>query len=352
MKLLFALFVFSTLVAVGVFAALQFLLPSQIKAISTNKSESEYQQETNTPLAIGRHFMIGHWADTPVASTTALILDHELAGVIIMSAPENPEDIKTWTRQWQEASPYPLMIAIDQEGGEVSRLRGAGFDIISQHEITTESQAYTIGKKRGNELVDLGINMNFAPVLDTARNRDAFLYQRVFPQDAVILATALARGHNEAGVDAVAKHFPGHPDSTQDSHTTLPTVPIDNSERTNFILPFATYIKNAKPKALMTAHVSFPNIDPLPATLSSYWLKTILRDELNYEGLVITDDMSMNAIDETWTSTEASRLALLAGADIILYAARPQDITNTLIALNAKDFDLQESDKRIIKYID
>lgn len=305
-----------------------------------------------SPLPLGRHFMIGHWAETPVASTTALLTEHQLGGIIIMSAPADPVDIKAWTQIWQAAVPYPLMIAIDQEGGEVSRLRGEDFTTTGQRTITTEADAYALGLARGQELNALGITMNFAPVLDTATKPNSFLYNRVFSQSPVLLAAALARGHREAGVTPVVKHFPGHPDTAHDSHLTLPVVSITPAEQANFIRPFAEYIKDAEPAALMTAHVSFPLIDTLPATLSPYWLSTVLRQELGYAGLIITDDMSMDAIDNNWTSTEASQMALEAGADIILFAAEPTMITDTLHTLAKEKIDIPDSDKRVRWYTD
>ncbi len=264
-----------------------------------------------------------------------------------MSAPENPDDIKTWTKEWQGAVSYQLMIAIDQEGGEVARLRGPQFDTTGQRSIATEDEAYALGRTRGQELSQLGITMNFAPVLDTATEPSSFLYNRVFPDNVVALATALSRGHLDATVTPVAKHFPGHPDTSHDSHLTLPSVPITSAERNDFIKPFAEYIEKAKPAALMTAHVAFPAIDRLPATISPYWLSTVLREELGFDGLIITDDMSMDAIDVVRTSTSASKLALLAGADIILFAAEPYDITQTLEELALEEIAIPKSDERV-----
>lgn len=338
--------IFAIILSIIVFISLQLLLPKTTTPVITLPD----QKDEVTPLPLGRHFMIGHWADTPIASTTALLVKYQLGGIIIMSAPANPADIKTWTETWQAAVSYPLIIAIDQEGGEVSRLRGDNFDTTSQSAIRSEDGAYALGLARGKELRALGITMNFAPVLDTATKPDSFLYSRVFLHKPVLLAAALARGHNEAGVTPVIKHFPGHPDTPHDSHVTLPVVPITKAEQSEFIRPFAEYIERAQPAALMTAHVSFPNIDALPATLSPYWLTTVLRQELGYTGLIITDDMSMDAIDSTWTSVEASRLALTAGADIVLFAAEPPLIAETLNHLASSTFNLSESDARIQNY--
>jgi len=272
--------------------------------------------------------MIGHWSDTPVASTTALIEKYQLGGVVIMDAPENPETIFQWITQWNAVSDTSLFIAIDQEGGPVTRLKGTQFIQTGQQEITTPKQAYTIGRTRGEELATLGINMNFAPVLDTAVNPTSFLYNRTFPENtpAATLAASLISGMSKQNVMAVAKHFPGHADTSTDSHNELPVVHISQSELTAFTQPFAELISQNPPTALMTAHVQFPQIDPLPATLSSFFLTTYLREKLKFSGLIITDDMSMDAIDKHYSATEAAALALEAGADILLLAAKPADI--------------------------
>jgi beta-N-acetylhexosaminidase len=192
--------------------------------------------------------------------------------------------------------------------------------------------------------------MNFAPVLDTATQPTSFLYKRVFPRNEVTLAGALAAGLTAGGVTPVAKHFPGHPDTPHDSHLILTSVPITPAEKNDFIRPFATYINDAKPAALMTAHVAFPAIDKLPATISPYWLTTVLREELRFSGLIITDDMSMDAIDVMRTSSAASKLALEAGADIILFAAEPENITGTLNDLMREEITIPDSDARLRGY--
>jgi beta-N-acetylhexosaminidase len=347
------LLIFAIFLTILVFVLVQLLIlqpkvPNDTTGISVpTKALTETKVD---PLPLGRHFMIGHWAKTPVASTTELIVRHQLGGVIIMSAPTSPSEIKDWTEAWQAAVPYPLIIAIDQEGGEVSRLRGFEFETTGQRDINSPETAYSIGQKRGRELAALGITMNFAPVLDTATQPTSFLYKRVFPRNEVTLAGALAAGLTAGGVTPVAKHFPGHPDTPHDSHLILTSVPITPAEKNDFIRPFATYINDAKPAALMTAHVAFPAIDKLPATISPYWLTTVLREELRFSGLIITDDMSMDAIDVMRTSSAASKLALEAGADIILFAAEPENITGTLNDLMREEITIPDSDARLRGY--
>jgi beta-N-acetylhexosaminidase len=298
---------------------------------------------------VGQLFIIGHWADSPTASTTNLIKKYSLGGVVIMSSPENTDDIKTWTSDWNETSHQPLFIAIDQEGGLVSRIKGSDFIQTSQRDITNEELAYEIGQTRGSELSPLGINMNFAPVLDGATSSDSFMYERVFQNKdtSAALAAAMIRGMEKASVIGVPKHFPGHGDTADDSHNILPTINIRQTELDTFASQFRELINYQEPEVIMTAHILFPNIDTEPATLSSFFLTDYLRDELNYNGLIITDDMSMKAITKTWTSEEASTLALQSGADIILFAAEPNKATAAITAVIAAVKTGKLSEERI-----
>lgn len=333
-------------------------LPEIINEEETTTTEEIDEVET---LPLGAHFMIGHWAHTPVASTTALIAEHNLGGVIIMSAPDNPEEIKDWVRAWQAVSDFPLLISIDQEGGVVSRLKGENFTQIGQREIRDNYEALKTAQTRGEELTTLGINMNFAPVLDTAKNPDSFMYQRVFASNTnpAELAAAMVKGMADKNVIAVPKHFPGHDDTEVDSHLELPIVNIARNEIDNFIRPFTTLLRNNPPAALMTAHVAFPAVDPLPATLSHYWLTDKLRSEIGYNGVIITDDMSMKAITDVMPDGEAAVTALRAGADIMLLAAEPkttdeviQAVQNTYNNDNSFRETLRQSSDRLRKLLE
>lgn len=310
--------------------------------------------EPEAPIEVGKLIMVGHWAHTPVASTTSLVRDINAGGVVIMSAPENPEEIKGWIDEWNGVSDTPLLIAIDQEGGPVTRIKSTDFTLTAQSEITTEEGAYAVGLKRGQELAALGINLNFAPVLDKAVNPDSFMFSRTFPHEnnPAALAASMSKGLSDGGVISVAKHFPGHDDTEVDSHLALPEVNITRAELDSFTTQFRTYIEQSGPKALMTAHVSFPKIDPLPATLSKFFLTDYLRDELNFNGIVITDDMSMDAIDTIWTTDEAAVLSITAGADMVLFAAEPEQARGgekaLQAALDAGTLDMEKARKSIL----
>ena len=287
---------------------------------------------------VGRLFIVGHWTDTPLSETTDVLTTHQLGGVIVMSAPENLERIRTWTNEWQSTTSYPLLIAIDQEGGTVSRLRGDSYIQTAQPEITTATQAHTVGFIRGKELALLGINTNFAPVVEASVNPNGFLYKRVFRNAADIptLAAAMLEGFREQNVLGVIKHYPGHEDEPTDSHLELPIVELTGTTFAEHTRPFRELIERDQVQTLMTAHVLVPDIDPdFPATLSSKILQGELRENLGYEGLIITDDMSMDAIDARYSTPEASVLALRAEADMILLAAEPALIDDAIAAVIA-----------------
>lgn len=320
-----------TLILIAVASLLVYLIYTNQPTIVFNEKTPVPQPPKilDLPVAekVGQLFMVGHWADTPIASTTELIKAVQAGGVIIMSAPADAQEIKTWVKTWNKASKTPLLVAIDQEGGSVNRLQTSSFLQTKQRNIDSEKKAYEVGLQRGQELAALGINMNFAPVLDSAHKPGSFMYDRSFPDrdTSASFASSMIKGFKENGVIGSAKHFPGHADTQEDSHHTLPTVDIPRSELDEFTKPFRELI-DSKPPALMTAHVSFPKIDSRPATLSHFFLTDYLRDELGFTGVIVTDDMSMDAIDKNWTTSEAALLSIQAGADMVLFAAEPQKV--------------------------
>lgn len=303
---------------------------SQIKPSEEQQSkDATSKNNENEPVSlekkIGQLFIIGHWADKPVASTTELIKKYNLGGVIIMGNPDKAEETKKWVDVWQEAVKSPLIIAVDQEGGEVSRYKGEDFTQTSQREINDPATAYEVGYTRGKELSELGINVNFAPVLDSANNPESFMYKRVFADRSASadLAANMIKGMQASGVTGVIKHFPGHDDTSDDSHLLLPVVDIDRNELANFVFPFKEIIENNQPQAIMSAHVLFPKIDSKLATISKFFLTDYLRNQLNFNGVIVTDDMSMNAITANRNSHTATAEAISAGADVVLFAAEP-----------------------------
>ena len=221
------------------------------------------------------------------------------------------------------------LIALDQEGGPVSRLAAIG---------TTTPSAMALGATRdpaltqsmysivGDELAALGINLNLAPVADVNNNpNNPVVGTRSFGDDPASVSVhvrAAIRGLRAAGVAATAKHFPGHGDTTVDSHLDLPTLPHDLARmRMVELVPFVAAIAE-RVDVVMTAHVLFTAAEPagVPATLSPAILTGLLRDELGFEGIICTDCMEMNAIAEHYSPEEAAVRAVGAGADLVLFS--------------------------------
>ena len=220
----------------------------------------------------------------------------------------------------------PLFISVDQEGGRVSRLK-APFSAFPQADCLgkarSESLARRFGLALGQEMCSGGINMVYAPVLDVNTNpENPIIGKRSLSNEpgwAARLGKAVIDGIREAGVLPVGKHFPGHGDTNRDSHLELPFVNRDkNSLEKTELQPFAEAIKHGL-EVIMTAHVIYSAWDSeLPATFSPYILKNILRKKLGFDGLVITDDLEMKAIEKHIPFASIPRLGSAAGVSLYL----------------------------------
>lgn len=241
------------------------------------------------------------------------------------------------TSDYQKSSPkIPMFIAADQEGGAVTRLPyGTVMPGNMALGATGDPKlAYTVAKATGEELQALGINMNFAPVVDVNNNpANPVIGIRSFgnkPKMVARFGVEFMKGLHDVGIIAVAKHFPGHGDTSSDSHIDLPIVPYNLGRLKKVeLLPFSTMIRNGV-DVIMTAHITFPAIDNrkgIPATLSYKCLTVLLRERMGFEGVIITDAFSMKAITDRYGDKEAASMAIKAGADIVLM---PQNIAGTL----------------------
>ncbi len=222
----------------------------------------------------------------------------------------------------------PLFIATDQEGGWVRHIKGKTSITPGNMSIGATSlpeDAYKTGKYIGQELKTIGINMNFAPTVDIYTNPDAeVIGPRAFssdPMTTATLSTSFFQGQDSTSVISTAKHFPGHGSAGGDSHGMLPIVNADFQTLWNReLLPYRFLIKRGIP-AIMSGHISFPEIigNNIAASGSKYFLTDLLREQLGFEGIIITDDMIMEGADITYRGIgEASYNALMAGNDIIM----------------------------------
>lgn len=266
------------------------------------------------------------------------IEEYHIGGVILFAENlDTKEQTQQLTEDLQKASDFGLLIGIDEEGGLVSRLNKSNIE----HEIfppaaEIEDAAYA-GRTIGKELAELGINVDFAPVADVNTNPDnPVIGTRAFSADPQAAASKVAEfitAIEETGVSACAKHFPGHGDTAMDSHLGETYVEHDMERlRSVEFVPFQQAI-TAGTDFIMVGHIKTPNAtaDGLPATLSSEMLG-ILRNDLNFDGIIITDAMNMRAIVEAYGSGESAVMAVQAGVNVILM---PANLTEAADALTA-----------------
>ncbi|ELC8457602.1 glycoside hydrolase family 3 C-terminal domain-containing protein [Clostridium perfringens] len=282
---------------------------------------------------------------TEINSEVAEVIDkYDLGGVILFA--ENVKEISQTTtliHDLQEVAindedgNLPLLITLDQEGGIVTRL-GEGTNLPGNMALgatRSEKSSYDAGYVIGKELNALGVNVDFAPVLDTNNNpENPVIGVRSISSNPELvgkLGKNIAKGIQGQGVAATAKHFPGHGDTSTDSHYGLPMVDKSIEElRETELKPFKIAIENGI-DMIMTAHIQFPQIEKdtfiskkdgsqisIPATLSDDIIKGILREEMEYDGVVITDAMNMKAISDHFGELESTKMAINAGIDIIL----------------------------------
>jgi beta-N-acetylhexosaminidase len=248
---------------------------------------------------------------------------------------QDPDQIRKLTQSLQEpASPVPTLVCIDQEGGRVWRLPPP-FTFFPEARALgnagADSLAHSAAKVIAQELAAVGIHCNFAPVLDLhTQPKNPVIGDRAFgsdPSAVAVLARSILLGFRAHGIAGCGKHFPGHGDTELDSHETLPTVSLDGKRLSEVEMsPYRILSRDPRNplELVMTAHVRYPALDPSrPATLSARILRGMLRGEIGYQGIVITDDLEMGAITERYGPEEASLLALRAGADLVMFCHTP-----------------------------
>lgn len=214
-----------------------------------------------------------------------------------------------------------IFVGIDHEGGRVCRTpKPITRFAYARHWV---KEAGAVGRAMGVELASIGVNLSFAPVLDIDSNpKNPVIGERAFASDGESVtraALAFAEGLASAGVLACGKHFPGHGDTAQDSHYALPVVDRDlEGLRARELVPFAA-ASRAKLPMIMTAHVMFPPVDrEVPATLSRRFVHGILREELGYDGVVVSDDIGMNAVSKIFDDPTAAVRLLESGTDLLM----------------------------------
>lgn len=308
---------------------------------------------------VGQMFMVR----VPKENADKRVSEYHLGGYIMFGRDfdnKAKEEVINNIASWQEASDIPMLIGVDEEGGTVNRISTntefrsepfkssqelyaeGGFDLIYEDTIT-----------KANFLKELGINVNFAPVVDVSTNPDDYIYKRSFGKNANLTseyAEVVVRAMKESNIASVLKHFPGYGNNT-DTHT---GIAIDNRTletfKENDFLPFEAGIK-AGANIVLVSHNIVTNIDPdNPASLSTR-VHEILRNDLGFAGVIITDDLYMDAISKNYDSSVAV-LAILAGNDLICTTDFESQIPEVIAAVEDGTISIDrinESVRRILE---
>ncbi len=286
---------------------------------------------------IGQQIILGIKGRTLNDEESAFIVKNNIGGIVLfgrnVESVEQVHELCTQIQSLRHRLPgkSPLFISVDQEGGRVARLK-APFTtwppLAKVGDLDSTSVAFKFAQVMGEELLSVGINLNFAPCIDIFTNpKNTVIGDRSLGTTAERVAkigSAVVRGYLKSGIIPCAKHFPGHGDTLIDSHEGLP---IENKTLTELerreMEPFKKAFR-ARLDLVMSAHIKFPNIDPdWPATLSEIFLKKILREQLRYRGLIITDDLDMGALKTNYPKDLIAVRALQAGNNILLYCNEP-----------------------------
>jgi len=284
--------------------------------------------------AIGQKLMLSFVGTEPPPDFLAMLRRQHFGGVTLFREMNttDPAQVRRLTDLLQsaaaEAGQPPLLVAVDQEGGQLMAIDGGTTYFPGNLALGASRSvdlAYKTGYAMGRELAAMGVNVNYAPSCDVNSNpRNPVIGTRSFGEDPAMVAqlgVAMVRGLQAAGVAATAKHFPGHGDSASDTHHGLVVVPHDRERMHKVeIPPFAAAIA-AGVHLVMTAHIAVPAFEAdmlLPATLSPRLLRGLLRDELGFDGVIISDAMEMAAITQGREFVVDALAAAAAGIDLLL----------------------------------
>jgi beta-N-acetylhexosaminidase len=318
---------------------------------------------------LGQLFIIGLEGKSLTAKESDFIVKNDIGGVILFARNlGTPQELHKLCSDVQglrhkTKDKLPLFISIDMEGGRVARLK-APFtqwppaNLVGKLDST--SVAFRFAMAMGMELRAVGINVDFAPCTDVLTNpKNTVIGDRAFssdPEQVAKVASAVVRGYIKGGVIACAKHFPGHGHTLIDSHDDLPVEEADMSRLNSVeLVPFKKVFR-ARIDMAMTAHIKFPKVDAeWPVTLSKVFLQGLLRKELRYRGLIISDDLGMKALTKHYDADLLPVQALNAGCDLLLYCNEldqpPKALAAVQKALAAGTLQkaaLEESIKRVI----
>ncbi|MGD6959694.1 beta-N-acetylhexosaminidase [Rossellomorea aquimaris] len=318
-----------------------------ISVISLEKvdtGESDILSTMSLDEKIGQMIIAGVNGTQDGENTKTLIQQHKVGGFIFfsdnLSGPRQTVQFLNYMKKDNVNNPLPLLLSVDQEGGKVTRLPGGLVNFPTNKKIGALNDpdvSFEVGTILGKELKEYGFNLDFAPVLDVNSNpNNPVIGDRSFsdhPDIVSELGIQTMRGIQSEGILSTIKHFPGHGDTSVDSHLELPVVNKSIQELESLeLIPFKEAINNGA-DLVMVAHILLPKIDDTyPSSLSKNVITDLLRKKLNYNGVVITDDMTMKAITNNYGMGQATVQSVKAGSDLILIA---HDYNKALAAIDA-----------------
>ena len=309
--------------------------------------EQEILEKLTLEEKIGQLFIVGFEGKIVTPQLEGFFKKYRPGGVLLLSKNiENKEQLKNLISDLQALSlketGFPLFITVDQEGGPISRI---GFleEKTGQSEIGNSERAYQVGLKRGSEILQLGANLNFAPVLDDAESGD-FLFSRSFQKSPTIagqLAEFLIRGQKKAGILSAIKHFPGYIGINFNPEEKLALV-----EKIPEISQFKKALE-AKPEFVMTSNAVYKEIDPiLPFTFSQKGIQ-FLKNSLGEEILIISDDLDQNSLLNKFTLKEIISGPIEAGVDILIFSGYRLPVEEGLDAFLTAFYDEEISREKV-----
>ncbi len=269
-------------------------------------------------------------------------INHPNTGAVILFSRNysGPEQISNLIQDIRDAREGDILIAVDQEGGRVQRFQ-QGFTRLPPCSayIDHKNLAESAGWLMASELLAVGVDFSFAPVLDVDSGISQIIGNRSFSQDpdqAGVLCSQFRNGMVSAGMAATGKHFPGHGSVALDSHLALPVDERSLKQiRSKDLLPFLRLISEGL-EAIMPAHIVYPDVDSLPAGFSKVWIQQILREELKFDGVIFSDDLSMEGAASIGSFKQRAMLALEAGCDMVLICNNPDAADEVLNSLPIK----------------
>lgn len=295
---------------------------------------------------------------TSLTEADAELIAHEAVGGVILFSRnyESRAQLTSLCQSIRDCSKAPRLIAVDQEGGRVQRFieefvrlpalaKIDGF--AKKYQLNAEMLANELAWLMACELISVGVDLSFAPVLDLDKGMSSVIGDRAFHQDVdrvVQLAKAYVDGMQEAGMKATGKHFPGHGSVSADSHHDLP---IDNRSLETVLvddgLVFSELI-DYEIDALMMAHIQYPKFDEKPVGFSEKWIKSILRTRLGFGGMVFSDDLTMQGAESVGDYSARVDMALSAGCDMLLICNN-REAVEAVIADESLELEDYQSDK-------